>query len=126
MANLTKAPGQRWLKRLSTRTKWLLLAPVSLVLIGFGLSVFGEATYAKHSGAPTTSWVLWGTYSLILINGGLSLLGEAIRLRVRLDTRKVVRRELRRRARFLTGRDKKKRPNSQRPSRKQDALSVSR
>ncbi len=108
MTNPTKAPGRRWLNRLSTRTKWLLLAPLSLLLIGFGLSVFGEAAYAKHSGAPMQTWVLWGTYSLVLVNGGLSLFGEAIRLRVRLDTVRIVRRELKRNARLLAEQSKKK------------------
>ncbi len=106
MANPTKAPGRRWLNRLSTRTKWLLLSPISLVVIGFGLSVFSEAAHAKHTGAPTLTWVLWGTYSLVLINGGLCLLGEAIRLRVRLDTVRIVRRELKRNARLLAERGK--------------------
>jgi hypothetical protein len=79
---------------MSTRTKWLLLAPVSLVLVGAGLCVFSEAAHAKHMGAPFRQWFLWGTYSLILINGGLSLLGQAVRYRVQIDYRRFVRREM--------------------------------
>jgi hypothetical protein len=108
MANPAKAPGRRWLNRLSTRTKWLLLAPASLGVIGAGLSVFGEAVWAKHTSAPATSWLLWGTYSLILVNGGLCLLGEAIRLRVRLDTVRLIRRELKRTGRSAADRPKSK------------------
>ncbi len=90
-----KAPGQRVLKRMSTRTKWLLLAPLSVLLIGAGLSIFSEAGNAKHTGRPFSEWFWLGTYSLILINGGLSLFGQAIRFRVQLDYRRFVRRELR-------------------------------
>jgi hypothetical protein len=99
MSATLKPPGLRWLKQLSTRTKWLILAPVSLVLIGFGLSVFSEAGWLKHSGAPFWRWVLWGTYSLILINAGLCLLGEAIRYRVMLDTRRAIRKAIKKKQR---------------------------
>lgn len=99
MAKTDPPPGRRLLNRLSTRTKWLLLAPVSLVLIGAGLCVLGEAGNAKHTGAPLRQWFLWGVYGLILVNGGLSLLGQAVRFRVQLDYRRFVRRELRKRDR---------------------------
>jgi hypothetical protein len=94
MAKSGQPPGQQLIKRMSTRTKWLLLAPVSLVLIGAGLCVFSEAAHAKHMDAPFRQWFLWGTYSLILINGGLSLFGQAVRYRVQIDYRRFVRREL--------------------------------
>lgn len=84
---------------MSTRTKWLLLAPSSLALIGAGLCVLSEAGNAKHTGAPMQQWFLWGTYGLILVNGGLSLFGQAVRFRVQLDYRRFVRRELKKRSR---------------------------
>ncbi len=99
MAKLNQPPGRRLVNRMSTRTKWLLLAPVSLVLIGAGLSVLSEAGWAKHTGAPFRQWFLWGTYGLILVNGGLSLFGQAVRFRVQLDYRRFVRRELKKRER---------------------------
>lgn len=84
---------------MSTRTKWLLLAPVSLALVGAGLCVLSEAGAAKHADAPFRQWFLWGTYGLILVNGGLSLFGQAVRFRVQLDYRRFVRRELKKRDR---------------------------
>ena len=90
-----KAPGQRVIKRMSTRTKWLLLAPASLALVGAGLSVFSEAGNAKHTGQPFSTWFWLGTLSLVLINSGLSLFGQALRFRMQLDYRRFVRRELR-------------------------------
>lgn len=101
MPKLVKPPGQRLVKRMSTRTKWMILAPVSLLIIGAGLCVFSEAAQAKHTGAPFRQWFLWGTYSLILINGGLSLFGQAVRYRAQLDYRRFVRRELKKRDREL-------------------------
>lgn len=99
MAKIVQPPGRRLVERMSTRTKWLLLAPLSLLLVGAGLCVLTEAAHAKHAGAPFRQWFWWGTYSLILINGGLSLFGQAVRFRAQLDYRRFVRRELKKRDR---------------------------
>lgn len=80
---------------MSTRTKWLILSPISLIVIGYGLCVFSGASYAKQNNAPFAQWFWLGTYSLILINGGLCLLGQAIRYRVTMDTRRIIRQRLR-------------------------------
>ncbi len=90
-----KPPGKKLLSKMTTHTKWLILAPVSLVLIGYGLCVFSEAGNLKHTGSRDIEWILLGTYSLILINGGLSLFGQAVRYRVLLDVRKETRRSIR-------------------------------
>lgn len=110
MPKVPQPPGRRLVNRLSTRTKWLLLAPLSLLFIGAGLCVLTEAAYAKHTGAPFRQWFLWGTYSLILINGGLSLFGQAVRFRAQLDYRRFVRRELKKRDRELESRKRKTSP----------------
>jgi hypothetical protein len=88
-------PGKKLLSNMSTQTKWLLLAPVSLMLIGYGLCVFSEAGHLKHTGSPNVEWILLGTYSLILINGGISLFGQAVRYRILIDVRKETRRSIR-------------------------------
>jgi hypothetical protein len=111
MAKPVQPPGRQLIKRMSTRTKWLLLAPVSLVLVGAGLCVFSEAAHAKHTGAPFRQWFLWGTYSLILINGGLSLFGQAVRYRVQIDYRRFVRREIKKVSRERTRQKRKTSPN---------------
>jgi len=99
MAKLTKPPGQLLVKRMSTRTKGLIVGPLGLLLFSVGLWVFSEAAEAKHTGAPFRQWFLWGSYSLILINGGLLLFGQAVRYRAQLDYRRFVRRELKKRDR---------------------------
>ena len=97
MAKLAQPPGRRLVKQMSTRTKWLLLAPISLMLVGAGLCVLSEAGNVKHTGGPFRQWFLLGLYGLILVNGGLSCFGQAVRYRVQLDYRRFVRRELKRR-----------------------------
>lgn len=97
MAKLAKPPGQRLVKRMSTRTKGLIVAPLGLLLCSVGLYVFTEAVETKHLGAPFRQWFLWGCYSLILFNGGLLLFGQAVRYRAQLDYRRFVRRELKKR-----------------------------
>lgn len=99
MPPLPKPPGQRLIKRMSTRTKWLILSPISLIVIGYGLCVFSGAGHAMQTNAPFAQWFWLGTYSLVLINGGLCLLGQAIRYRVMLDTRRIIRQQLRKRDR---------------------------
>ena len=104
-----KPPGQELISKLSARTKWLVLAPLGLVLIGYGLCVFSEAGNLKHTGSRTIEWVLLGTYSLILINGGLSLFGRAVYFRVMMDVRKETRRSLRKLETKLASRERNKR-----------------
>ena len=104
-----KPPGQKLVSKLSARTKWLILAPLGLVLIGYGLCVFSEAGNLKHTGSRPIEWVLLGTYSLILINGGLSLFGQAIYFRVMMDVRKETRRSLRKLETKLASRERNKR-----------------
>lgn len=99
MAKLAKPPGQRLVQRMSTRSKGLIAAPISLFLFSVGLWVFSEAAHARHTDAPFRQWFLWGAYGLILINGGLLLFGQAVRYRAQLDYRRFVRRELKKRDR---------------------------
>jgi len=90
----SKPPGKKLVKRISSRTKWMILAPFSLTLIGYGLCVFSEAGHLKHTNAPFRQWFLMGTYSLIVINAGLSLLGQAVIFKVQSQYRIEMRRKL--------------------------------
>ena len=63
------------------RNYWLLFAISGLVLIGFGLSLFGEALIAKYEGRP---WFWVGTLSFIVINSGISMVGTSVVYRVQL------------------------------------------
>ena len=62
--------------------RWLLLAPAGLVLIGAGLSFFGEALRIKMEMGPFWEWFGMGTFALVLVNAGVSCVGEAVVNRV--------------------------------------------
>jgi hypothetical protein len=84
-----KAPGQRLVKRMPLRTKWLLCAAGGLLLFGFGISAVSAAATLKSD--PTVNfarWFIWGLYGLILTNLGLVLFGQAIRFRILMDINK--------------------------------------
>lgn len=99
MAKLAKPPGQRLVKRMSTRTKALIVGPLGMLLISVGLCVLSVAVVANQADVPFRQWFLLGAYALILINGGLLLVGLAVRYRAQLDYRRFVRRELKKRDR---------------------------
>jgi len=61
-------------------TYWLASAVGGLVLIGFGLSLFGEAVIAKYE---QENWFWPGTISLIVINSGISLVGQSVVYRLK-------------------------------------------
>ena len=61
--------------------KWLAEAIGGLILIGFGLSLFGQAVIYKSRGDALKKWFLWGTLSLIVINAGICIFGDAVKTR---------------------------------------------
>lgn len=65
--------------------RWMLRAPLGLVLVGFGLALTIEAGFLKHGGADTWSWVVFGTIALVVFNSGLCIFGDAILQRVRYE-----------------------------------------
>ena len=91
----TKPPGKKLIKRMSARTKWMILAPVGLIIFSLGLVVLSEAAHERRVGEPAQVWGLLGLYSLVLVNGGLILFGEALRFRILTDVRKEARRSMR-------------------------------
>lgn len=65
--------------------RWLLRAPIGLVLIGFGACLIAEAAMHKYSGAPNWEWVAYGTVALVVFNSGFSIFGDAILQRTRYE-----------------------------------------
>lgn len=64
---------------------WLIFAASGLALVGFGLSLMGEALIRKYEAIDFHDWFWLGTLALVVINTGLAFFGKAITLRVRLD-----------------------------------------
>lgn len=65
--------------------RWLLQAPIGLVLIGFGACLIAEAAMDKYDGAPVWQWVAYGTLALVVFNSGLSIFGDSILQRARYE-----------------------------------------
>ena len=62
--------------------KWLVESIVGLILIGFGLSLFGQSVIYKLKGESVKKWFLWGTISLIVVNAGICVIGDEVKQRV--------------------------------------------
>ena len=62
--------------------KWLVESVIGLILIGFGLSLFGQSVIYKSKGESVKKWFLWGTLSLIVINAGICVFGDAVKTRM--------------------------------------------
>lgn len=58
------------------RRRWLLLAPLGLAVIGFGVCLVAEAAMLKFTG---DAWFWPGTGALIVLNTGVCLVGGAVR-----------------------------------------------
>ncbi|MEY2949625.1 MAG: hypothetical protein RLZZ248_826 [Bacteroidota bacterium] len=63
-------------KMIDMNKKWLFLSVASLLLIGLGLSLLGEAIIMKYENAEHWFWM--GTAALVTVNTGFSLLGQAV------------------------------------------------
>ncbi|MGB3586601.1 MAG: hypothetical protein WBA23_08685 [Tunicatimonas sp.] len=61
-------------------TYWLVSAIAGLILIGFGLSLFGEALIAKYE---QRAWFWFGTLSLVIVNSGVALVGQSVIYRIK-------------------------------------------
>jgi hypothetical protein len=103
-----KPPGKQIIKNMTARTKWLILAPLGLVLIGAGLCIFNEAGEMMHHNEPFVRWFLMGTYSLILVNGGVVAFGQAIIFKTQTIYRQEMRREIKRLQKEMEAKLKKK------------------
>ena len=68
----------------SFKMKWLTFSISGLVLVGFGLSLFGEALYLKYNTQGTWSWIGLGTLSLTVFNAGLCFFGQGVIYRVKM------------------------------------------
>jgi hypothetical protein len=63
--------------------RWMIFAPLGLVLTGFGLCLVADAALLKYAGGETWNWVMYGTLALIVFNSGLSFFGQAVIERIR-------------------------------------------
>ena len=62
--------------------KWLLYSFGGMLLLGFGLSLLGEAIILKSK--DDFNWFYLGTGALVTFNAGIGIIGEAIVLKIKL------------------------------------------
>jgi len=63
------------------KQKWLLFSIGGLLLVGFGLSLLGEAIQFKMS--QDSLWISIGTLALVVTNTGICLVAEATILKIK-------------------------------------------
>lgn len=61
--------------------KWDELAPRGLLIIGFGVSLIGDAIVSKSKERGFLRWFIIGSLGLIAFNAGISIFGEAVKHR---------------------------------------------
>lgn len=70
------------MKSLAYYRNWKWMAPVGLMLIGFGFSLSGQAIILKGGDGPLWEWVALGTVGLVVFNAGISVFGDAVKRRM--------------------------------------------
>ena len=65
------------------KTKWLIYSIAGLLLIGFGLSLLGEAIIFKIN--QDFNWFYIGALALIVFNSGICFVGKAILLKIEMS-----------------------------------------
>ncbi|HEX2619374.1 MAG TPA: hypothetical protein VHL11_04480 [Phototrophicaceae bacterium] len=65
--------------------KWDEYAPRGLALIGFGVSIVGQAIVSRSRSKPFWRWFITGTIGLIVLNSGVAIFGEAVKNRALYD-----------------------------------------
>ncbi len=96
-----KAPGRQLVKHMSLRTKWILLSVFSMMLSSYGIMVLVRAAWLQAAGEIFTRWFLLGIYALVLMITGFIMYGNALRIRTRMDTRREMRRFIRKNRRLF-------------------------
>ena len=65
------------------KTKWLAYSVGGLLVLGFGLSLLGEAIIQKID--EGSYWGVWGTVALAVTNAGVCLIGQAVIEKIKLE-----------------------------------------
>lgn len=70
------------------RKKWFRLGTLSMLIIGFGISLIGEAIILKTNEAAWFEWTALGTFALIVFNAGICVFGESVACKVHYERKK--------------------------------------
>lgn len=67
--------------------KWIIFAPMGLILLGLGIVIILEAYTLKTNQEKFISWFVWGTLGLIIFNSGISIFGQSIIYKIKDDSK---------------------------------------
>jgi magnesium-transporting ATPase (P-type) len=84
-----KAPGQKFIKKMSLRTKWLLTTTLSFIILGLGLSFFVFSWNRLQIGYDRPTWAFMVFLSLAVFFLGLVFYGNSIMYRTEIKSRKI-------------------------------------
>jgi hypothetical protein len=84
-----KAPGEKLIKKMSLRTKWLLTTALSFVILGLGLSFFVFSWNRLQIGFDKATWGFMIFLSLAVFYLGLIFYGNSIMYATEIKSRKI-------------------------------------
>lgn len=71
--------------KMNLKTKWLITGGLAMFLLGFGISIIGDAIMQRTLGADFLVWFFEGLLGLIVFNSGVGIFGKAVILRIELN-----------------------------------------
>lgn len=74
------------------KLKWLTYAVTGFLMMGLGLSLFGDAIVLKMNTNEFYNWFAYGTLALVIFFAGLSIFGQAVVFKTLMDKKKQKRR----------------------------------
>lgn len=70
---------------MNLKTKWLFTGGLAMFLLGFGISIIGDAIMQRTLHAEFSVWFFEGLLGLIVFNAGVGIFGKAVILRIELN-----------------------------------------
>lgn len=71
--------------KMNLKTKWLITGGLAMFLLGFGISIIGDAIMQRTLHAEFSVWFFEGLLGLIVFNAGVGIFGKAVILRIELN-----------------------------------------
>lgn len=84
-----KAPGQKLIKKMPLRTKWILTTILSFIMIALGMSFFVFSWNRLQIGFDGPTWAFMVILSLGVFFLGLVFYGNSIIMRSEMKSRKI-------------------------------------
>ena len=84
-----KPPGQKMMKKMSLKTKWILSSVTAYILFGFGLCFFVIGLLKIHDGYDKATWIFISLLSLCIVFSGMAFFAKSIIYQMEIKSRKI-------------------------------------